>query len=62
MDSFRVPNKLPGTQELWRRLAELLPSRQVDHLVIVLEATGLYGWLLQRELHQAPLLQPYKGA
>ncbi len=60
VDSFQVPNNLPGTQELCRRLADLLPSRQVDHLVIGLEATGLYGWHLQQELHQAPLLQPYK--
>ncbi len=60
VDSFQVTNDLPGTQELCRRLAAILSSRHLDHLVVGLEATGLYGWHLRRELQQSPLLQPYR--
>ena len=60
VDGFQVSNDLPGTQELCRRLAATMSSRHLDHLVVGLEATGLYGWHLRRELQQSPLLQPYR--
>lgn len=61
-DSFRVGNDLPGAQGLSQRLVNLMTSRHLSHLVLGVEATGVYAWHLVQHLRQDPLLQPYKPA
>lgn len=59
-DSFRLANDLPNAQALSQRLVELMTSRSLDHLVVGVEATGVYAWHLVQYLRQEPILQPYE--
>lgn len=52
VDSFRLANDLPDAQALSQRPVKLMTSRSLDHLVVGVEATGLYAWHLVQYLRQ----------
>ncbi|MCL5047040.1 MAG: IS110 family transposase, partial [Actinobacteria bacterium] len=59
VDSFQVANDLTDAQALSQRLVKLMASHSLDHLVVGVEATGVYAWHLVQYLRQEPILQPY---
>lgn len=59
---FRVTNDLPGVAALGQKVAAILASRQLEHVLFGLEATSVYGWHVPRALRALEALRPYRPA
>lgn len=57
--AFRVSNDLPGVAALGQKVAAILASCQLTHVVFGLEATSVYGWHLARALREESMLHPF---
>jgi len=60
VDGFKVRNDLPGAESLCDRLVKVMTKGGFDHLLMGVEATGIYGWHLTQHLRKATVLQPFK--
>jgi len=58
--TFRGTNDLPGVAALGQKVAAILASRQLEHVLFGLEATSVYGWHISRALRTVEALRPYR--
>ncbi len=57
---FRLPNSLPGAEELVKRLLECHKQYAFDELVIGTEATSFYDWHLLEYIAESSLKEQFK--
>jgi transposase len=62
MAAFLVTNDLPGVAALGQKVAAILASRQLEHVLFGLEATSVYGWHVAHALPDVEVLRPYRPA
>lgn len=60
MKDFRLPNSLPGAEELVKRLLEFRKQYVFDELVIGTEATSFYDWHLLEYIAESSLKEQIK--